>query len=31
VLLTFGASLASAQSSVDIGMGFGAAWDKSNG
>jgi hypothetical protein len=30
-LLTFGASLASAQSSVDIGMGFGAAWDKSNG
>jgi hypothetical protein len=28
--MAFGASLASAQSAVDIGMGFGAAWDKAN-
>ncbi len=30
-LLTFGAAVASAQSAVDIGMGFGAAFDKANG
>lgn len=30
-LFAFGASLASAQSQVDIGLGFGGAWDKSNG
>jgi hypothetical protein len=30
-LFAFGASLASAQSAVDIGMSFGTAWDKSNG
>jgi len=29
-LLTLGASLASAQNAVDIGIGFGEAWDKSN-
>ena len=29
-LLAFGASLASAQSSVDFGVGFGEAWDKAS-
>ncbi len=30
-LLALGATVASAQSALDVGIGFGAAWDKSNG
>ncbi len=30
-LLALGASFASAQTAVDVGIGFGSAWDKANG